>query len=87
MSATRQVRSTNNSHRQEYVYGNTVRQPEAVPVRRTRSGKDKQPGPQEPQACTQYEPGICDIPDDCRSLRSYDMCVISEAAVGYGRQN
>lgn len=36
MSATRQVRSTNNSHRQEYVYGNTVRQPEAVPVRRTR---------------------------------------------------
>lgn len=34
MSTTRQVRNTNSSQRQEYIYGNTVRQPEAVPVGR-----------------------------------------------------
>lgn len=41
ISSTGQMRSTNSSHRQEYVYGNTVRQPEAVPERRQKEQPKK----------------------------------------------
>ena len=34
IAASRQAKSVNTSHRQEYVYGNTVRQPEILPKKR-----------------------------------------------------